>query len=183
MEGLARLVAESMARLGLEPAVDHRRLQWSPWFRCESSFDLLLIPAKPGLFAVGEEILAPGELPVASGKRMLAIIEVTEADDLGIAMGRLFSPTSPLRERIATGRMFARYTVIEDDLQRQSAHAALQRWLAQSAETATGVASEASFQSATEPTNSASQTASTSDPGATTLHSEVKTPAPIPAGF
>src|SRR5579884_2868304 len=76
MEGLTRLVAESMARLGLEPAVDHRRLQWSLWFRCESSFDLLLIPAKPGLFAVGEEILAPGELPVASGKRMLAIIQV-----------------------------------------------------------------------------------------------------------
>jgi hypothetical protein len=183
MEGLARLVAESMARLGLEPAVDHRRLQWSPWFRCESSFDLLLIPVKPGLFAIGEEIIAPGELPVGGGKRMLAVIQVAEAEDLGIALGRLFSPTSPLRERIATGRVFARYTVIEDDTQRQSAHVALQRWLAQSAETATGLASELSFQSAMEPAGAASQAGSTSDPAATSLHSEVKDPAPIPTGF
>ena len=179
MEGLTRLVAESMARLGLEPAVDHRRPQWSRWFRCESSFDLLLIPIKPGLFAIGEEIIAPGELPVSGGKRMLAVIQVDEAEDLGIAMGRLFSPTSPLRERIATGRVFARYTVIEDDTQRQSAHAALQRWLAQSAETATGVASELSFQSATEPIGSDSS----SEPKSSTVHAEVKDAIPFPAGF
>lgn len=182
MEGLARLVAESMARLGLEPAVDHRRLQWSRWFRCECSFDLLLIPVKPGLFAVGEEIVAPGELPVASGKRMLAVIQVTEADDLGIAMGRLFSPTSPLRQRIATGRVFMRYTVIEDDMQRQSAYAALQRWLTQSAETATGVATEASFQSATEAASQLMQPTSASEPSVS-IRSEVKDPSPIPTGF
>lgn len=183
MEGLTRLVAESMARLGLEAAVDHRRLQWSRWFRCESSFDLLLIPVKPGLFAIGEEIIAPGELPVPGGKRMLAVIQVAEADDLGIAMGRLFSPTSPLRERIATGRVFARYTVIEDDAQRQSAHAALQRWLAQSAETATGVASESSFQLATEPAGAAIGSDSSSEPKPRGLHSEVRDAIPFPAGF
>ena len=41
MEGLTRLVEESMARHGFEPPVDHRRLQWSRWFRCETSFDLV----------------------------------------------------------------------------------------------------------------------------------------------
>src|SRR5438445_336128 len=75
MESLTRLVEESMARHGFEPPMDHRRLHWSRWFRCETSFDLLLVPSKPGLFALGEEIVAPGEMPVAGGKRMLAVFD------------------------------------------------------------------------------------------------------------
>src|SRR5262245_26315716 len=59
MEGLARLVAESMARCGVESALDHRRLQWSSWFRCESGCALLRVPSQPGLFALGEEVIAP----------------------------------------------------------------------------------------------------------------------------
>ena len=55
MEGLAHLVTQSLKRHNFEPVIDHRRLQWSRWFRCESSFDLLLVPSKPGLFAMGEE--------------------------------------------------------------------------------------------------------------------------------
>src|SRR5581483_5971630 len=152
MEGLTRLVTESMARNGLAPAVDHRRLRWSQWLRLESSFDLVLVPSKPGLFAVGEEIVGPGELPVGGGKRMLAVLEVHDADDLGLGLGRLFAPGHLLKERIASGRVFVRYTVIEDEEQKESALSALQRWLAQSTETATGVTSEVSFQAATEPT-------------------------------
>ncbi len=180
MEGLTRLVAESLARHGLEPSVDHRRLQWSRWSRLESSFDLVLLPSKPGLFAVGEEILAPGKSPVG-GKRMLAILEVNHAGDLGIAMGRLFAATNPVKDRIATGRVFARYTVIEDDAQREAAHASLQRWLSQSTEAATGIASDPVVQSAGE--RGGAEDSGRSDSRTNALHSEVKEPTPIPAGF
>jgi hypothetical protein len=139
MEGLAHLVAESLVRHGFEPAFDHRRLQWSSWFRCQDGFSLVLAPCKPGLFALAEEVIAPGELAVGDGKRMLALFQISEADDLGMALGRLFLSGSPERERFASGRCFARYVVIEDPTQRQIALTALQRWMASSAEAVTGV--------------------------------------------
>ena len=139
MEGLARLVSESMARNGMDCSLDYRRLHWSRWFRCETSFDLLLLPAKPGLFALAEELLPPGETAASSGKRMLAILDVSQTEDLSISISRLFAPNHPLRDRFAGSRIFARYTVIEDDAQRSSAQSIFQRWLAASAETATGI--------------------------------------------
>jgi len=96
MEGLDRLVSESLARYGFTTSVDHRRLRWSKWFRCESSFSLLLVPSKAGLFALGEEMIAPGEIPATGGKRMLALYQISEAEDLGMALGRLFFPGSPI---------------------------------------------------------------------------------------
>jgi len=134
MEGLAHLVAESLVRNGFETTFDHRRLQWSQWFRCQDSFSFLLAPCKPGLFALGEEVMAPGELVVSEGKRMLALFQISEADDLGMALGRLFLSRSPERERVSSGRCFARYVVIEDAAQRRSAYAALQRWMTSSAD-------------------------------------------------
>jgi hypothetical protein len=139
MEGLAHLVAESLVRHGFEPSFDHRRLQWSNWFRCQDSFSLVLAPCKPGLFALGEEVIAPGELAVGEGKRMLALFQISEADDVGMALGRLFLSGNPARERFASGRCFARYVVIEDANQRRTALTALQRWMASSSEAATGV--------------------------------------------
>jgi hypothetical protein len=142
MEGLVRLVADSLARNGFEAPLDHRRLRWSRWFRCESSFNLLLIPSDPGLFALGEEVIAPGEIPATGGRRMLAVFQISEAKDLGLAMGRQFAPNSPVRERLPEGRCFARYVVIEDDVQRRAAHAAMQKWLGSSAESATGISGD-----------------------------------------
>jgi hypothetical protein len=139
MEGLAHLVAESLIRHGFEPTFDHRRLQWSKWFRCQDSFRLVLAPCKPGLFALGEEVIAPGELAVGEGKRMLALFQITEATDLGMALGRLFLSGNPARERFASGRCFARYVVIEDPVQRRTALTALQSWMASSAEAVSGV--------------------------------------------
>jgi hypothetical protein len=139
MEGLAHLVAESLVRHGFEPAFDHRRLQWSNWFRCQDSFNLVLAPCKPGLFALGEEVIAPGEIAVGEGKRMLALFQISEADDIGMALGRLFLSGSPARERFASGRCFARHVVIEDANQRRTALTALQRWMASSAEAVSGV--------------------------------------------
>src|SRR5579871_3206723 len=60
MEGLARLVSESLARHGFDRPLDYRRLQWSRWFRCESHHSLLFVPSKPGVFALAEEIMDLG---------------------------------------------------------------------------------------------------------------------------
>jgi|SRR5580658_2414263 hypothetical protein len=57
MEGLTRLVTESLARHGFDRPLDYRRLHWSRWFRCDSHHSLLIVPSKPGLFAVAEEIM------------------------------------------------------------------------------------------------------------------------------
>jgi hypothetical protein len=145
MEGLAHLVAESLVRHGFEATFDHRSLQWSQWFRCQDRFSLLLAPCKPGLFALGEEVIAPGELAVGEGKRMLALFHISEAHDLGMAMGRVFLSHNPEHERLINGRCFARYVVIEDPTQRRSAYDALQRWMASSAEASTGVAQKPRF--------------------------------------
>ena len=32
------------------------RVQWSSWSRCESSFSMLLVPHRPGIFALAEEV-------------------------------------------------------------------------------------------------------------------------------
>jgi hypothetical protein len=137
MEALSRLVRESLAQNGVNTALNHQRLEWSRWFRCESSFSVLLAPSKPGIFTLGEEIV-----PVVDGsKRMLALFEIAETGDLGIALGRLFLPGSPLRKRLESGRCFARYTVIEDAAERASAYGSLRRWMEQSTEKASGFGS------------------------------------------
>src|SRR5262249_9717856 len=58
--------------------------------------------------------------------------------DLGMALGRLFLPGSPLCERFASSRCFVRYAVIEDNIQRRAAHTAFKQWMSSSAEAAWG---------------------------------------------
>jgi hypothetical protein len=57
MEALTRMVADSLARHGFDRPVDPRRLQWSRWFRCDSPHSLLVVPSKPGIFALAEEVM------------------------------------------------------------------------------------------------------------------------------
>src|SRR5258708_5797476 len=57
MEALTRMVADSLARHGLDRPIDPRRLQWSRWFRCDSTHSLLVVPSKPGIFALAEEVM------------------------------------------------------------------------------------------------------------------------------
>lgn len=176
MEGLAQLVSESLARHGFETTLDHRRLQWSKWFRCDSSFSLLLVPGKPGLFALGEEVIAPDEMPAAGGKRVLALFQVSAADDLAVAMGHLFLRASPERERLLSGRCFARYVVIEDAGQRKIAYSAFQQWMSSSSEAATGMIG---MQSA--PFMGGNSHAMEIEGGE--HHGEVESPTPLPDGF
>src|SRR4029077_3709815 len=56
VEAITRLVADSLARHGLDRPVDPRRLQWSRWFRCDSPHSLLVPPSRPGISALAGEV-------------------------------------------------------------------------------------------------------------------------------
>ena len=166
MEGLTRLVTESLVRHGFDRPLDYRRLQWSRWFRCDSHHSLLFVPSKAGVFAVAEEIthLATGvssapptqsaaELlrdrtsdsnaaqPASSPetRRMLAVSQFFEADDMAFVLDRMLSRPNPMREHFESGRYFVRFVVIEDGSQRRSIATALNQWIATEAEKATGI--------------------------------------------
>lgn len=139
MVGLEQLVSESLARHGVETRLDPRRLRWSQWLRCDSCLSFIGVPDSGGIFALAEELVGPGEISGADGKRMLAVYRISEADHLGLTMGRLFLPGKPEADRLASGRCFARYAIVEDAAQRRTAHAAFQQWMASSAETPTGI--------------------------------------------
>ena len=172
MEGLTRLVSESLARHGFDRPLDYRRLKWSRWFRCESHHSLLFVPSQPGVFALAEEVLNLSDsnreghdfgradksnvataasavqrsLSEAKGSaldpsRMLAVAQFFEADDMAFVLDRMLSHQNPMRARLASGRYFVRYVVIEDQTQRRSVTSALNQWIASSTEKATGIAS------------------------------------------
>jgi hypothetical protein len=156
MEALTRLVADSLARHGLDRPVDPRRLQWSRWFRCDSTHSLLVVPSKPGIFALAEEVmdLGVGNAHVETAalgcperssardeapKRMLAVLQFSEDDDMAFTLDHMFTQINPMRARLASGRCFLRFVVIEDQQQRRSICAALNQWMLTSAEKATGL--------------------------------------------
>ena len=101
-------------------------MNWSRWFRCESSFGLLLVPSQPGIFALAEEVAPPAG---PHSRRMLAVFAVEEADDLARATSRLFAMGSPLRERLAQSSCFVRYAVAPGIADRRTAATALKNWL------------------------------------------------------
>jgi hypothetical protein len=186
MEGLTRLVSESMARHGFDRPLDYRRLRWSRWFRCESHHSLLFVPSKPGVFALAEEIMPLGDAHVGSNahvgtdafvrpasaaspayvgtaasavqrtlseakgsatipepapRRMLAVTQFFEEDDMAFVLDRMLSSQNPMRARLVSGRYFVRFVVIEDQTQRRSICNALNQWMVTAAEKATGIGS------------------------------------------
>jgi hypothetical protein len=191
MEGLTRLVSESLARHGFDRPLDYRRLHWSRWFRCESPHSLLFVPSKPGVFAVAEEIMDLGSAQVATAasavppapseagsvwngavrngpvweqvsdpvepsaprrdlaassdiptpRRMLAVTQFFEDDDMAFILDRMLSCQNPMRSRLISGRYFVRFVVIEDQAQRSTICDALNQWKFSAAEKATGIGS------------------------------------------
>ena len=168
METLTRLVSESLARHGFDRPVDYRRLKWSSWFRCESHHSLLVVPSKPGVFAVAEEVInlsgtkthvetaasavprseasvdAPEDQsrgPKAEIRRMLAVTHFFEDDDMAFVLDRMLSHENPMRARLASGRYFVRFVEIHDPTQRRSICNALNQWIQSSAEKVTGIGS------------------------------------------
>jgi len=165
MEGLTRLVTESLARHGFDRPLDYRRLHWSRWFRCESHHSLLFVPSRPGVFALAEEVMdlsdvttaasavpqseasgtvpeAGSRKPEAGSRRMLAVTQFFEDDDMAFVLDRMLSSQNPMRARLTSGRYFVRYVIIEDQSQRRSICAALNQWMASAAEKATGIGAD-----------------------------------------
>lgn len=202
MEGITRLVSESLARHGFDRPLDYRRLHWSRWFRCESHHSLLFVPSKPGVFAFAEEIMdfipgkpqvgadafirpaetgsarpnsagansaqsqtvstqtvwdrtsdplrpsaarqpltgtATADARVAAQNRMLAVTQFFEDDDMAFVLDRMIARQNPMRARLASGRYFVRFVVIEDQAQRRSICSALNQWLSNSGEKISGI--------------------------------------------
>jgi hypothetical protein len=187
MEGLTRLVAESLARHGFDRPVDYRRLNWSRWFRCESPHSLLFVPSKPGVFAIAEEIMSKVEerrfsaasgaqatgASAPAGRRLLAVTQFFEEDDMAFVLDRMLSRQNPMRDRMASGRCFVRFVVIEDAAQRHSICTALNQWILSSSEKASGIG--AHFASSLE----LSVTSQLDSGAAANLHC----PTPLPSGF
>jgi hypothetical protein len=223
MEALTRMVVDSLARHGLDRPVDPRRLQWSRWFRCDSTHSLLTVPSKPGIFALAEEVMnlgptkthggtdafvrpaeqSPAAVSIAttadagtvqegqvqegqvqqgqvqqgqvqqgndrqghdreghdfsraekaansgaasaaevSERRMLAVLQFAEDDDMAFTLDRMFTRINPMRDRLASGLCFLRFVVIADQAQRRSICAALNQWMLSSAEKASGLPSD-----------------------------------------
>jgi hypothetical protein len=149
MEALTRLVTDSLVRHGFDRPIDPRRLQWSRWYPCSSPKSLLVVPSKPGIFAIAEEILTNGGTDAsvrpaeqssadAEGRRMLAVLQFSEDDDMAFTLDRLFARPSPMRDRLTSGRCFLRFVILEDQAQRRSIASALNQWMLSSTEKATG---------------------------------------------
>jgi hypothetical protein len=110
---------------------------------------------------------------------MLALFQISEADDLGMALGHLFLPGSQVRDRFASGRCFVRYAVIEDANQRHAAYVALQQWAGTSSDAASGISNHLNLQSAPF-SGGVSQHLELQD---TEPKAQIEPPAPLPAGF
>lgn len=101
-------------------------MNWSRWFHCESSFELLLVPRQPGIYALAEEIAQPAG---PTSRRMLAVFEVEETEDLARSLSRLFAAGSPWRRRLEQARCYLRYAVAPQPEERRGAATALKDWL------------------------------------------------------
>lgn len=101
-------------------------LSWSRWFQCESSFGLVLVPDQPGIFALAEEIAQPTS---PNSRRMLAVFEINEAENVASALSRLFAPGSPWHQRLTAARCYLRYSIVPDAAKRCAAVESLRNWL------------------------------------------------------
>jgi hypothetical protein len=118
-------------------------MNWSRWFHCESSFGLLLVPSQPGVFALAEEVV---QSVGAQSRRMLAVFEVAEADDLSRALSRLFAAGSPWREKMAEAKVYVRYAIAPSIADRRTAAAALKNWLSAQREVASQIFEQKPFE-------------------------------------
>ena len=72
---------------------------------------------------------------------MLAVTQFFEDDDMAFVLDRMLSRPNPMFNRLASGRYFVRFVVVEDQTQRRSICNALNQWMVSSAEKATGIGS------------------------------------------
>ena len=86
--------------------------------------------------ALAAEVLSK---PEAHARRMLAVTQFFEADDMAFTLDRMLSRPNPMRARLESGRYFIRFVVIEDSHQRRTVCSALNQWIVSSAEKASGL--------------------------------------------
>jgi hypothetical protein len=110
-------------------------MNWSRWFRCESSLGLVLVPSQPGVYALAEEIIEPVG---PQSRRMLAVFEVNEAEDMARSLSWLFAEGSQWRQKLSERKCYVRYALTADAAERHAAADALRHWL----ETQRGVAAQ-----------------------------------------
>jgi hypothetical protein len=96
--------------------------------------------------AQGKRALAPvspeaeSRKPEAdSARRMLAVAQFFEDEDMAYVLDRMLSRNHPMHTRLESGRYFIRYVEIHDPAQRRSICSALNQWIASSSEKATGI--------------------------------------------
>jgi hypothetical protein len=138
-------------------------------------------------------------------RRMLAVTQFFEDDDMAFVLDRMLTWKNPMRARLTSGRYFIRYVVLEDETQRRSICAALNQWIANSTEKATGIGAHFATSLELTETNVArpnvartllSASACSQDtaerepksaPAAPQLHSgansNIHCPTPLPSGF
>jgi hypothetical protein len=130
----------------------------------------------------------------SANRRLLAVTQFFDADDMAFTLDRMLTRSNPMRTRLASGRYFVRYVVIEEESQRRSISAALNQWIAdqstanQSVANASEKASAigAHFASSLELTETNAKPSPMSaaaphlDSGAA---SNIHCPSPLPSGF
>jgi hypothetical protein len=70
---------------------------------------------------------------------MLAVVQFGEDEDMAFVLDRMFALQNPMRARLASGRCFVRFVVIEDAAHRRSIAGALNQWMISSGEKASGI--------------------------------------------
>ena len=108
---------------------------WTKWSQYQSSFSLMLVPHRPGVFALAEEVVSPTD----SSKRMLALVSVTEADDLARIISSMFHSSTDVQRRMGELKLFIRYAVVDDADQRRAVAATLNLWIQGVVQSGTGV--------------------------------------------
>ena len=128
------------------------KVQWSDWTHCESSFNLVLVPHYPGVYALAEEVTESATEDDADSasdqdrelaariqllepepvrkRRKLVIFAINETGNLAYATSSLFALGNPVGEHLSHSRSYVRYAVIEDAEERHTVYSALQMWLA-----------------------------------------------------
>jgi hypothetical protein len=139
--------------------------------------------------SVGQDPFIGREETAAEPRRMLAVLQFSEDDDMAFTLDRMFTRPNPMRARLCSGGCFIRFVTIEDQAQRRGICSALNQWMISSAEKASGVPSVGrTLLSATaEATNHLARAAQPTLPDFTQLDSgankNLHCPQSLPSGF
>ncbi|HEV2401810.1 MAG TPA: hypothetical protein VGS27_33055 [Candidatus Sulfotelmatobacter sp.] len=109
-----------------------------------------------------------------SARRMLAVTQFFEDDDMAFVLDRMLSRNNPMRPRLESGRYFVRFVEIHDQAQRRSICSALNQWIVSSAEKATGIGSHfaTSLELTSEPSVGRAPTRANADSGTVVASTE-----------